>query len=105
MKKKPIIGLFLSLLGIGVTTTSCEDMLTPEMNIYAENFTGRDTVNFYYGILANVQDLVENNVILADLRSDLVDTTSYVSDSVAAIANFEQTPDGDNGLLLSLIHI
>lgn len=99
MKKKPIIGLFLSLLGIGVTTTSCEDMLTPEMNIYAENFTGRDTVNFYYGILANVQDLVENNVILADLRSDLVDTTSYVSDSVAAIANFEQTPDGDNGLL------
>lgn len=99
MKKKSIIGLFVSLLGLGMTTTSCEDMLTPDMDLYTEGFSGRDTVNFYYGILSNVQDMIENNVLLGDLRSDLVDTTSYVSDTVASISNFEKVEDGDNGLL------
>lgn len=99
MKKKSIIGLFVSLLGLGMTTTSCEDMLTPDMDLYTENFSGRDTINFYYGILSNVQDMIENNVLLGDLRSDLVDTTSYVSDTVARVSNFDKVKDGDNGLL------
>ena len=50
MKKKTILGLFL-LLGIGMATTSCEDMLTPDLNRSAENFSGKDTVNFYLGIV------------------------------------------------------
>lgn len=99
MKKKSIIGVFVSLLGLGMTTTSCEDMLTPDMDLYTENFSGRDTINFYYGILSNVQDMVENNILLGDLRSDMVDTTSYVSDTVARISNFDKVEDGDNGLL------
>lgn len=82
-----------------MTTTSCEDMLTPDMDLYTENFSGRDTINFYYGILSNVQDMVENNILLGDLRSDMVDTTSYVSDTVARISNFDKVEDGDNGLL------
>lgn len=56
MKRKSIISLFVILMGFGVSTTSCEDMLTPDMDRYAENFTGRDTVNFYFGILRNLQD-------------------------------------------------
>lgn len=99
MKKKSIIGLFLSVFGLSVTTTSCEDMLTPDMDLYATDFSGRDTVNFYFGILSNVQDMIENNTILGDIRSDLVDTTSYVSDSVATLANFDKIDDADNGLL------
>lgn len=99
MKKKSIIGLFVSLLGLGMTTTSCEDMLTPDMDLYTEGFSGRDTVNFYYGILSNVQDMIENNILLGELRSDLVDTTSYVSDTVASVSNFDRVADGDNGLL------
>lgn len=88
------------MLGLTVTTTSCEDMLTPDLDRYAQDFSGRDTVNFYFGILSNVQDVIENNVLLGDMRGDLADTTMYVSDTVAQIANFENTmEDGDNGLL------
>lgn len=99
MKKKSILGFLLCLLGLGMTTTSCEDMLTPDMDRYAENFTGKDTVNFYLGIMANVQSMIEQNVLLGDLRSDLVNTTMYSSDSIADIINFKATPDGENALL------
>ena len=99
MKNKSIVSLFIGLMGLGITTTSCEDMLTPQLDRYVENFSGTDTVNFYLGILGDVQDMIENNVLLADLRSDLADTTMYVSDSVADIANFVQVDDGENGLL------
>jgi hypothetical protein len=63
MKNKSIISLFVLLLGFGVSTTSCEDMLTPDMERYAVNFSGKDTVNFYLGILRNLQEVVEQNVI------------------------------------------
>lgn len=99
MKKKSILGFLLCLLGLGMTTTSCEDMLTPDMDRYAENFTGKDTVNFYLGIMTNVQSMIEQNVLLGDLRSDLVNTTMYSSDSIADIINFKATPDGENALL------
>ncbi len=99
MKKKSIIGLFVALFGFGMTTTSCEDMLTPDVENIAEGFTGTDTVGFYFGILSNLQDVYENNILLGDLRSDLVETTPYVSDSVADVANFVKVEDADNGLL------
>ncbi len=99
MKKKSIIGLFVALFGFGMTTTSCEDMLTPDVENIAEGFTGTDTVGFYFGILANLQEVYENNILLGDLRSDLVETTSYVSDTVADVANFVKVEDADNGLL------
>ena len=90
------------MMGMGVTTvstTSCEDMLTPDMDRYMEGFCGKDTVYFYNGILRNVQDMVEQNELLADLRSDLVATTDYSSDSVADIINYKRQIDGDNALL------
>lgn len=99
MKKKSIISLFALLLGFGVSTTSCEDMLTPDMDRYAEGFNGRDTVNFYLGIVANVQGMIENNVILGEIRSDLTTPTEFVSDTVSKLANFEKVPDADNGLV------
>lgn len=99
MKYKSILSLFIFLLGFGVSTTSCEDMLTPDMDRYSENFSGNDTVYFYLGILRNVQDMVEQNELLGDLRSDLVTTTSYSSDSIADIINYQKLQDGENGLL------
>lgn len=99
MKNKSIIGLFAALFGLSVSMTSCEDMLTPDMDLYAQDFSGKDTVNFYFGILSNLQDVVENNLLLGELRGDLTDTTSYVSDTVASLANFERLPDNENGLL------
>lgn len=99
MKKKSILGFLLCLLGLGMTTTSCDDMLTPDMDRYAENFNGKDTVNFYLGIMSNVQSMIEQNILLGELRGDLVDTTMYSSDSLADIVNFKSIPDGENALL------
>ncbi len=100
MKHKSILSLLIFLMGLGVTTTSCEDMLTPDMTRYADDFTGRDTVYFYLGIVRNVQDMVEQNKLLGDLRSDLVATTQYSSDSISHIIDYNKTDkDGDNALL------
>lgn len=99
MKRKSIISLFVVLMGFGVSTTSCEDMLTPDMDRYAENFTGRDTVNFYFGILRNLQGVIEQNVLLGEVRGDLVATTDYTSDSISDLFNFKKVEDGENALL------
>ena len=98
--KKSIVSLFVFLAGFGMFTTSCEDMLTPDMERYTEGFNGKDTVNFYLGIMRNVQELVEQNVILNEIRADLADTTMYSSDSVARIARFDASlEDGESALL------
>lgn len=87
-------------MGVGIATTSCEDMLTPDLTRYTENFSGRDTVYFYNGILRNVQDMVEQNELLGDLRSDLVATTKYTSDSISNIVKYENKRiDGEDQLL------
>ena len=71
MKHKSIFSLLIFLMGLGMTTTSCEDMLTPDLNRYTENFSGTDTVYFYNGILRNVQDMVEQNQLLRSKRGFL----------------------------------
>ena len=50
--KKSILTLGLAMIGLGTVTTSCEDMLTPDLDRYATEFTGTDTVDFYLGILS-----------------------------------------------------
>ena len=100
MKHKSIFSLLFFLMGVGIATTSCEDMLTPDLTRYTENFSGRDTVYFYNGILRNVQDMVEQNELLGDLRSDLVTTTKYTSDSISNIVKYENKRiDGEDQLL------
>ena len=97
--KKSILTLGLAILGLGTVTTSCEDMLTPDLDRYATEFNGKDTVNFYLGILSGLQGMVEQNILLGELRGDLVAPTEYVSDSVSAIANFTNLEDGEKQLL------
>lgn len=97
--KKTIVPLFCALFGLSLATTSCQDMLTPDLDRYAENFSGKDTVNFYFGILNNVQGMIEQNVLLGELRGDLVKPTEFVSDSINDIINFNNLEDGENALL------
>ena len=101
MKHHSILSLLIFLLGFGSLTTSCEDMLTPDMDRYSTGFSGKDTLYFYLGIMRNVQDMVEQNQLLGDIRSDLADTTLYTSDSIAAIATYDRSNmvDGENRLL------
>lgn len=91
--------MLLAVVGLGGLTTSCEDMLTPDLERYATEFSGKDTVNFYLGIVRNVQDMVEQNVLLGELRGDLIAPTEYASDSINDIINFTNLEDGQNALL------
>lgn len=97
--KKTIVPLFCALFGLSLVSTSCQDMLTPELDRYTEKFSGKDTVNFYFGILNNMQDMIEQNVLLGELRGDLVNPTEYASDSINDIINFTNLQDGENRLL------
>ena len=85
----------VSSLGI---LTSCEDMLTVSNDdkIY-EN--ANDTVYSYFGILTCLQDIAERQVLLGELRGDLVSTTKYVTDTLYAISNFDDPQDGSCSLL------
>ncbi len=100
MKARTLTAVLVSLLTFAVTTTSCEDMLTPDMTSASDtDRTISDTLFNYLGILRSVQQVAEQNVILGEARGDLVTTTSYTSDSIDRIANFRQPIDGECQLL------
>ena len=100
MKKTSIIGVAFAFLGLGAATTSCEDMLTPDMTNHVEGDAAvTDTVYYFHGILKSVQNLAERTVILGEARGDLTTTAAYVSDSIYDIATFAKAANGSNGLL------
>ena len=91
MKKKSIISLLICCMTLGMVNTSCQDMLTPDSERHAYE-VAQDTLYSYWGVLKSLQNIAERYVILNECRGDLVDGTSYVSDTIAAIMNF-----GKNG--------
>ncbi len=86
------------LAGMMCVSTSCSDMLTPDLERYTEKNAG-DSLYSYLGILKSMQKIVERDVILGEARGDLVTTTTYTSDSVSHISNFDEQRDGDNAFL------
>ena len=79
----------LCLLGVLCgTTTSCEDMLSPDSERHAYE-VGKDTLYSYWGILKSLQNVAERYVILGECRGELVNGTAYVSDTIRAILNFD----------------
>ncbi|MDO5490107.1 MAG: RagB/SusD family nutrient uptake outer membrane protein [Bacteroidaceae bacterium] len=50
----------------------------------------QDTLYSYWNILKSLQNVAERYVILGECRGDLVSSTDYVSDTIAAIVNFGQ---------------
>lgn len=89
MKTKSIISLLVFCMTLGMLTTSCEDMLTPDSERHSYTVAG-DTLYSYWGIVKSLQNIAERYVILNECRADLVDGTGYVSDTIAAILNFGQ---------------
>ena len=102
--KKNIFALILLALTINLGFTSCEDMLTGDMdrNIGIDEMA-TDTLYSYWGILKSVQDVAERYVILGECRGDMVaGADMFVSDSISAILNFGKngnTSDGSNRFL------
>ncbi len=79
-------------------TTSCDDMLSVETG--DKSYTNaNDTLYSYLGILKNVQNIAERLVIVNELRGDLISPTAYMTDTLAAIANFDDPADGSCSML------
>lgn len=89
MKTKSIISLLVFCMTLGMLTTSCEDMLTPDSERHSYK-VATDTLYSYWGIVKSLQNIAERYVILNECRGDLVEGTGYVSDTIAAILNFGQ---------------
>lgn len=89
MKRKSIISLLIFCMSLGMVTTSCEDMLTSDSERHSYE-VAEDTLYSYWGILKSLQNVAERYVILGECRGDLVTSTGYVSDTIAAIVNFGQ---------------
>lgn len=95
MKIKSIILSLVASATLGMTFTSCQDMLSPNSERHSYEIGG-DTLYSYWGILRSLQNVAERYVVLGECRGDLVDGTSYVSDSIKAILDFdmENAKDG-----------
>ena len=87
---KKIIYILLLAVVTSFTFSSCEDMLTGEMdrNVEADELAS-DTLYAYWGILRGLQNIAERYVILGECRGDLVDGTEFIQDSINAILNFD----------------
>lgn len=97
MKKNLIKSLFLAL-ALSVGFSSCEDMLTPDMDRHNEvDELATDTLYSYWGVLRSLQGIAERYVILGECRGDLVNGTEYVSDSIHSILEFGRQGDANDG--------
>lgn len=97
MKKKIFASLFLAL-SLTVGFSSCEDMLTGNMDRHVEiDEIAQDTLYSYWGILQTLQRVAERYVILGECRGDMVEPTMYVSDSINSILEFGLSGDASDG--------
>ncbi len=88
MKRNSIITILLLAMGLGFATSSCEDMLTADLERHQDT-PAQDTLYTYWGIIKSLQNLGERYVVLGECRGDLVTGTNYISDSIDHIANFD----------------
>ncbi len=95
MKNKSIITMLCLALGLGMATTSCEDMLTSDSDRHSYEVAG-DTLYSYWGILKSLQNIGERYVILGECRGDLIDGGEFTADSIQAILTFGLNGDVEN---------
>ena len=82
----------------GLTISSCSDMMTLDTGDKAyEN--AQDTLYSYLGIMRAMQDVAERQVILGEIRGDLVTSSEYATDTLFSISNFDNPQDGSCSML------
>lgn len=92
MKKK--IFIFAALLGLGMTVTSCSDMLDTDSDrqIFDPSLDQKTDSMFYtLGILRGMQQVADQYVLVNEMRGDLTATNTYTSTDLRQLANFSAT--------------
>lgn len=89
---------FAAVIATGAVSTSCEDMMTVDTGDKAYK-NAQDTLYSYRGIMRAMQDVAERQVILGEIRGDLVASTQYTTDTLFAISNFDNPKDGSCSML------
>ncbi len=89
MKNKIIV----SVLGLSLALTSCEDMLAPESDLvtYPEDHqlnTPNDTLYSVVGAIKLMQEVADRTNLLGEIRADLVSLTDKASLDLQELANF-----------------
>ncbi|MBQ6966017.1 MAG: hypothetical protein IJP82_10105 [Bacteroidaceae bacterium] len=87
-----------SVVATGLVATSCEDMMTIDTGDKAYT-NAQDTLYSYLGIMRAMQDVAERQVILGEIRGDLVVSTDYTTDTLYAISNFDNPKDQSCSML------
>ena len=87
-----------SVVATGLAVTSCEDMMTVDTGDKAYQ-NAQDTLYSYLGIMRAMQDVAERQVILGEIRGDLVSSSDYTTDTLFAISNFDNPQDGSCSML------
>ena len=95
--KNILIAIGVSAFG-ALSTISCDDMLTVDTGDKSY-VNANDTLYSYLGIVKGLQGVAERQVILHEVRGDLPSFTEYVTDTLHAIANFEDPKDGSCSML------
>ena len=89
MKKISLISLLIFSITFGSMFTSCEDMLSPDSERHSYTIA-QDSLYSYWGIVKSLQKVAERYIVLGECRGELVDGTSYVSDTIKNILNFDR---------------
>ncbi|GAB6011304.1 hypothetical protein [Viscerimonas tarda] len=97
MKKKSII-IMLSLFAGICLMSSCEDMMDTDSDrlMFEDEHTlssANDSLYSVLGILRKVQTVVDQYVVLGEMRADLVDVTEYTEVGLRDLANFNVKDD------------
>ena len=71
MKVKSIILSGMLLLGVGASTTSCEDMFTADNNKVSTNLAPADSLFQTMVIIKSMQKLADRTVLLGEVRPTL----------------------------------
>ena len=87
-----------SVVATGLAITSCEDMMTVDTGDKAYQ-NAQDTLYSYLGIMRAMQDVAERQVILGEIRGDLVSSSDYTTDTLFAISNFDNPQDQSCSML------
>ncbi|MDO5971333.1 RagB/SusD family nutrient uptake outer membrane protein [Flavivirga aquimarina] len=95
---KHYISIFFSLLFASTLLTSCESFLevSPEEVLLTEDYLGDDKLDArsaLFGVLALMQDITGQYIVLGEMRADLVDVTDNTSDEIRQISRHEINPD------------